>query len=186
VLLAVEGLDGCGKTTVAHVLAEMIDAEYMALPPVPMRLATTTVLEKHDSLARYFYYLSCVASVVEAASFAQRVVADRFIASAHALHVHVEGQTAGTLRQLDFARADLTIYLDVTEEERRLRLSRRARPLDPFEQRLNDDKDFRNRVAWRLRSWPGTIEIDTTGRGPGEVAELARGLWHAVCLQHHS
>lgn len=185
-LVAIEGLDGCGKTTVARALAGMIEAEYMALPPAPMRLATTAVLENHDSLARYFYYLSCVASVAEAASFVQCVVADRFIASAHALHAHVKGHVAETLRQMDFAYADLTIYLDVTEEERRQRLLRRARPLDSFEERLNEDKDFRNHVARQLRSWPGTIEIDTSGRGPAEVAELARNVWQTTCHQEHS
>lgn len=185
-LVAIEGLDGCGKTTVAHALANMINAEYMTLPPAPMRLAVTTALENHDSLARYFYYLSCVASVAEAARFAPYVVADRFIASAHALHVHVRGRVAGALRRLDFAQADLTIYLHVGEEERRLRLLHRARPLDPFEIKLNEDGDFRNQVARQLRSWPGTVELDTTGRGPDEVARLARDLWRAACLPAHS
>jgi thymidylate kinase len=186
VLVAIEGLDGCGKTTVARTLANMIGAEYTTLPPAPMRLAATTVLEDYDSLARYLYYLSCVSAVAEAPRLAPHVVADRFIASAHALHVHVKGKVAGALRHLDFGHADLTIYLHVAEEERRLRLLDRGRPLDPFEERLNEDGDFRNQVVRQLRSWPGTVELDTTGRGPDEVATLARDLWRAASLRAHS
>ena len=185
-IVALEGLDGCGKTAVARILAAMIDAEYMTLPPPTMRLASDEALRRHDSLSRYLYYLSCVASVNEAAQRTERVVADRFIASAHAMHIHVKGKVAAALRRTDFPGADLTIYLHVDEPERRLRLARRGRLLDPFETKLSEDMRFRVEVADRLRADPGTRQIDTTGLEPKDVAEIARDVWRSACQQGHS
>jgi UMP-CMP kinase 2 len=179
-IVAVEGLDGSGKTTVARSLADMLDAVCIALPPPELRLADNSVLEKHDSLARYLYYLSGVALLIEAAKQRDLIVADRFIASAHALHIHVRGKEATALRHLAFPRADLTLYLHVSEDERRKRLASRGSPLDPFEKKLNEDDRFREEVAVRLQAYPATHVIDTTGLPPMAVAEYARDLWQAA------
>src|SRR5580698_6708229 len=101
-IVAVEGLDGSGKTTVARALAEMLNAVYIAVPPPEMRLVVDSVLENHDSTARYLYYLAGVASLIEASRRTELIVADRFVASAHALHVHVQGDVAKSLRRLKF------------------------------------------------------------------------------------
>jgi thymidylate kinase len=176
-IIAIEGLDGSGKTTIAHTLAEMLNAKYIALPPPPMLLVVDSVLVNHSSLARYLYYLSCVASLVEIAHRTDLAVADRYIASAHALHVHVQGDIANSLRQLEFPCADLTLYLHVSEPERRSRLARRGIPLDPFEAKLNNDDTFRLEVAERLQECPRTYFIDTTGLRPEVIAAQARDLW---------
>jgi thymidylate kinase len=185
-IVAVEGLDGSGKTTVAHALAEMLDAAYIAVPPPEMRLVVDGVLERHDSIARYLYYLAGVASLIEAAERRDLVVADRFIASAHALHVHVQGDIASSLRRLAFPCADLSFYLHVSEDERRKRLARRGVPLDPFEIKLNEDDSFRLEVATCLQACPGTYVIDTTGLQPSVVAEQARDVWRAALRWGHS
>ncbi len=180
-ILAVEGLDGSGKTTVALTLARMLNAEYIALPPPAMQLISDSVLENHDSLGRYLYYLSSAAWLVEVAQRAELVVADRFIASAHALHVHVHGEIAESLRRLKFPCAALTVYLHVSEPERRMRLAQRGRPLDPFETKLNNDDNFRLEVAGRLQACPRTHLIDTTDVRPWMVAEQARDVWRLTC-----
>lgn len=180
-ILAVEGLDGSGKTIVARTLARMLKAEYISLPPPELQLVVDSVLQNHNSLVRYLYYLSGVASLIEDAQRTELVVADRFTASAHALHVHVHGEVAESLRRLEFPRADLTVYLHVSEPERRVRLAQRGRPLDPFETRLNEDDSFRLEVAGRLQACPRTHVIDTTDLQPSEVAELARDVWQTAC-----
>lgn len=185
-IVAIEGLDGSGKTAVAHALAELLNATYIAVPPPEMQLIVNNILENHDSIARYLYYLAGVASLIEAAERKELVVADRFIASAHALHVHVQGDVAKSLRQLEFPCADLTVYLDVSEDERRARLARRGVPLDPFERKLNDDDSFRHEVAGRLQACPRTHLIDTTGLRPRAVAQQARDVWQAACRWRHS
>lgn len=105
------------------------------------------------------------------------VVADRYVASAHALHLHVPGDAAEVLRGLPLPAPALTFYLTVDEQSRRARLSRRATPLDPFEQALNDSDAFRDAVAHRLQAGPRTHVIDTTGRMAQDVADAAVKIW---------
>jgi thymidylate kinase len=164
----------------------MLEAEYLALRPPDIQFFSVSVLKNHDSLARYLYYLSGAASLLEAAQQSDLVVVDRFIASAHALHIHVPGEVAESLRQLDLPGADLTVYLHVSETVRRMRLAKRGRALDPFEARLNEDEGFRLKVAGRLQAGPGTHLIDTTDLRPRAVAAQARDIWLAASQQEHS
>jgi thymidylate kinase len=127
-----------------------------------------------------------VASLIETAQREELVVADRFIASAHALHIHVAGEVAESLRKIAFPCADLTIYLHVAEDERRARLARRGVPLDPFERKLNEDEGFRRQVAERLQGCPRTHLIDTTGLWPSAVAEQAWEVWRVAGRCGHS
>ncbi|WP_327037999.1 hypothetical protein [Micromonospora maris] len=176
-IIAVEGLDGVGKTTVSRLLAGRLDATYLGLPPPELLLRTTALFRRHDSLARYLYYLSGVAATAAVARPNLVVVADRYVASAHALHLHVTGEAAEILRNLPLPAPALTFYLTADEQSRRARLSRRATPLDPFEQALNDSDMFRDAVAQRLQAGPRTHVIDTTGRTAEDVADAAVKIW---------
>jgi len=178
-IVAVEGLDGAGKTIVGQALAERLDATYMTLPPAELALRDSAIFRRHDSLARYLHYLSGVASIMEAALSGGLIVADRFVASAHALHLHVPGPAARSLRNLDWVSADITFFLDVDETERRARLARRPRPLDPFERALNDDDEFRAAVSGHLRSYAGTHVVDTTGRPPEAIVSELVDIWNS-------
>jgi thymidylate kinase len=177
VIIAVEGLDGVGKTAVSRILAERLDATYVALPPPELLLRAPDLFRRYDSLARYLYYLSGVAATAAMVRPDTPLVADRYLASAHALHLDVSGQAADILRDLPLPSPTLTLYLTADERSRRTRLSSRNTPLDPFEQALNENESFREAVAERLRSAPGTHVIDTTGRLPADVADIAMKIW---------
>ncbi|QLQ36712.1 AAA family ATPase [Micromonospora robiginosa] len=179
-ILAVEGLDGVGKTTVSRLLAARLNAAHVALPPPELLLRTTALLRRHDSLARYLYYLSAAAATDVVAQSGVLVVADRYVASAHALHLHVAGEAAQILRDLPLPAPTLTVYLTADEQSRRARLNGRATPLDPFEKALNDSEPFRTAVARRLRSGPNTHVIDTTGHAAEDVADAAVKIWDRV------
>jgi len=176
-IVAVEGLDGVGKTTFSRILAKSIGATYARLPPPELLLASTSLFARHDSLARYLYYLSGVVSIADTAPISRLLVADRFIASAHALHLHVQGEIADYLRGLPFPTPDLTFYLHATEQVRRARLELRGSALDPFEQTLETDESFRLRVSEKLRSYPRTYILDTTDSRPEVVARVAKEIW---------
>lgn len=176
-IIAVEGLDGVGKSTVSRILAGRLNATYVGLPPPELLLRTTSLFRRHDSLARYLYYLGGVAAIAATARPGMLVVADRYVASAHALHLHVEGEAAEILRDLPLPPPTVTFYLTADEQSRRNRLSLRDTALDPFERALNDSEPFRNAVAKRLRSETGTHVIDTTGRPPEGVADIAMKIW---------
>jgi thymidylate kinase len=179
-ILAVEGLDGAGKSTIALGLAHALDATYVTLPPPSLRLVGAEILQTPTSMARYLYYLASVAAISEFARPLGLVIADRFIASAHALHLQVQGNLAISLRGLEFPRADLTIYLHVQEDERRARLARRQAPLDPFEEMLNRDQGFREDVVRRLRCYPDTYIVNTTNRRPFAIIEEAANIWRTA------
>jgi len=177
VILALEGLDGAGKTTVGRLLAEMIGARYVPLPPPKTALADTALFRELNSSARYLHYLTGVLAVAEDHHDPEIVLADRFVASAHALHLGVPGPLAETLRGLSLPTPDVTFYLDVDESVRRARLAARGTALDPFEQLLDVDPVFRARVAATMRSYRNTHVIDTTTRSPVQVARSAACLW---------
>jgi len=179
-IIAIEGLDGAGKSTVGRILADAIGAKYIRLPPPKLELVYATLFQEITSEARYAYYLSGVLSVAEAARESRLIVADRFLASAHAMHLDITSRLADALRALPLPAPDLTLYLEVDEATRRRRLHDRGKDLDEFEERLTTDGAFRNRVAQQMRAYEPTYVIDTTGREPEAIAERARWIWEEV------
>jgi thymidylate kinase len=122
-----------------------------------------------------------VVALAEMASDHDILVADRFVASAHALHINMSTLLAERLRQLPLPVPDVTFYLDVNESVRRMRLRNRGRALDRFEALLATNDTFRARVAARMRADPHTHVIDTNDRPPELVAHTARDIWDRTC-----
>jgi thymidylate kinase len=174
VIIAIEGLDGSGKTTAARILAEQVSATYAPLPPPKLALQSTALFRDIHSDARYLYYLSGVLVLADMARESDVMVADRFIASAHALHLHVATPLADQLRLVPLPAPELTFYLHADEDVRRQRLRTRGRELDPFERMLESDDLFRHQASAMMQSYPGTHVIDTTHSTPTEVAQRAR------------
>jgi thymidylate kinase len=179
-IVAVEGLDGSGKTTASRILAHAIGGRYVAVPPPKLKLTTTALFADISSDARYLYYLSGVLAVADMNIGAEVLVADRFVASAHALHLKVNTPLADELRRLPLPTPDLTFYLHADEAVRRRRLRERGSPLDAFERLLDVDELFRQRVAEQMQAYPRTYLIDTSHRAPAEVALKARELWESL------
>jgi UMP-CMP kinase 2 len=177
VIVAIEGLDGSGKTTVGKLLAGAIGATYVTLPPPKLKLAGPAIFEDLTSESRYAYYLSGVAAIAEMARDLPLLVADRYLASAHAMHLDIRTPLADALRRLPLPEADLTFFLHVTDRERRRRLRTRGRDLDTFEQRLNADSGFRRRVELQMCTYERTHIVDTTTRRPEAVAEAVQQVW---------
>lgn len=172
-LIALEGLDGSGKTTVAQLLAARLSARYMRLPPAEMGQAAGEFFVRPDAVSRYLYYLAGVCRIDEVhRGTAQPIIADRYISSVHALHLTAPGWAADALTPWPVRPADLTVYLQVDESVRRRRLAARGRSPDPFELLLNDDM-FRARVEDALTAAPHLTTVDTTHRSPQEVTTAA-------------
>lgn len=161
-LIAIEGIDGVGKTTTATRLAEKTGARLLRLPPEDMQLQGAELLADLGSIARYAYYVAAALRVSERAKLNDGVVlVDRYIDSAHAMHAPLASELESTFRELPIVEPDLVILLEAREEVRRTRLETRGRPLDSYEEALNDDT-FRETVLSRLRSRPGRVVVETS------------------------
>ncbi len=172
-VIAFEGLDGSGKSTVAPLVAARLGARYVPMPPVELALIDDGLFRRQRSRARYLHYLAGVASVEETLQGREVVVCDRHLASAHALHVDVDEPMRHALEALPLPPPDVTVVLEVAEPERRARLAARPRELDPFERRLLEDDALRARVHARMLADPNVAVVATDGRTVAEVVDAS-------------
>lgn len=128
VFIVLEGLDGAGKTTCAHKLARLLDAELMTTPAPAVREYRQQILGSYgrSQEAAQLFYLSTVfaASETVRATLAtgRSVVMDRYFLSTQAY-----AEFRGSRLALDgigglLVPADLTVYLDARPEVREQRL----------------------------------------------------------------
>lgn len=170
-ILAIEGLDGSGKSTVAREVSRLLGVPLVSGFASELGVPSGAFLERYEATSRYLYYLSATAFIHEQHAHSRGwVVVDRFIASAHALHSAAPVEASFCLEGLAFRDWGLTFFLNVDESERRARLRGRGRPLDPFEARLEEDDGFRSAVDWRMRRGPGTYVVETSHRSVDEIA----------------
>jgi thymidylate kinase len=155
-LIAVEGLDGSGKSTFARVLAAALGADFMRTPH-DLDADTRTAMEAHcarSTLARMLFYSATVAAAavdIQAALTAGRsVVVDRYWLSTVAYH-RVMGapcvldEVAGIL-----PRAHCTVYLHAPLAVRALRVQ--ARGLTTAADRWSLQPDPSRRIEDQYRS----------------------------------
>ncbi|EWH01908.1 dTMP kinase [Halomonas sp. BC04] len=126
--IAIEGLDGVGKSTLVRLLAERFSGHAMCTPGPALRDCRQTVLEAFtdDELAKALFYAASVSSQgKQARSLSERgswVFMDRYWASTLA-YAKARGMTEdlGQLTQI-LTQPDLTVLLLLDEPERRQRL----------------------------------------------------------------
>lgn len=161
--IALEGIDGCGKTTVAAILADRLGAEVLRVPSVEYGLTGEHVDRTPRTTCHFFFYLSSVfwASdvVAQRREAGQGVIADRYALSTFAYHAPFLVPPV-ELADLELERPDLTILLTVDERERRQRLAGRGGA--SLIERLLEDDAVRDAVMSAYRSFE-PLEIDTTG-----------------------
>jgi radical S-adenosyl methionine domain-containing protein 2 len=148
-IIAIEGLDGVGKSTVVLALAARLGASVVTNPPAELAAGRRAADElQPDERRRWYFEANRVAMDVATTLVfrATPVVLDRSFASTAAFAAAEQGRVASTA---DVPRAvkrpDIILWLQLPEGERRARLERRGRA-NAEEQRLSDDDGFRSRV----------------------------------------
>lgn len=163
-LIAIEGLDGTGKSTVARALAERLGTQVVLNPPRGWCDQRSQADQSGELARRAFYLRANVAALVEADALRARghaVVMDRSFAS-----TLVYGEaSAGRIAEpsgwpADLAKPDLLVVLEVPEDIRLRRLGTRTR-LTVEERALATDEAFRLRVASGYRA-VGVRLVDAT------------------------
>lgn len=149
-LIAVEGLDGTGKSTVAAAVARVLGATLIRNPPAELAGARAAADRLPPDERRAWYFeanrVAAEGSELERAHGVP-VVMDRSVASTLVMRAAERGTVAVLeLWPEHLPRPDVLLMLELPEAERLARLTGRASPLTPEERALAADEALRARV----------------------------------------
>lgn len=186
-ILVLEGLDGCGKTTLAAMLAAKLDARVLSTSAGMLAdiRKTCDALHGAHGLSRQLYYTYAVSLVSDAAASAQAagqpVVIDRYWGSTLA-YARCADPRAPWLHEVAhrLTPATLTIYLDLDARQRRERMIRRQPQLDPADaDSLTRDRALRELLLTTLPALPTTgalLILDASRPAEALCADILRAL----------
>jgi len=170
-IIVVEGLDGCGKSTLCRRLAESRDAALLGTSASTLGEARPAVEAslRDSALARHLFFASLVASIsAEARRIAETgrdVVIDRYWLSTTAYGRAVRGLDLA-LEDVALALhpADITFFLEAPPAVRRARLAHRSS--EAGEVNVEDLATLRPEVDQRLRdAFLEGLTCPVAGRG---------------------
>jgi dTMP kinase len=130
-----EGLDATGKSTLARLVAQRLNAVVVATPPAELSAIRPVIdrLYRDSPVAAQLFYASTVVHISE---FARRllqagrvVVCDRYWLSTVVYDALRPGCRDLSLLEAGLLRADLTVLLESSSDERRKRLEQRGATL---------------------------------------------------------
>ena len=179
--IAIEGLDGAGKSTVARHLAHSLPATLVRNPPDALSAERSAADARSEGGRRAWYAQANRIAAEEALRHrrdGRAVVMDRSGASTVAFGAACSGAVA---RAEDWpsgvARPDLIVLLDVPETVRLRRLAARGAAESREETRLRGDDTFRARVLAGYAAL-GAIPVQAEGTSE-EIVEHIRRLSEA-------
>lgn len=180
--IAVEGLDGTGKSTLCVNLTRTLDAVHLKNPPVELREQRARADSQPEPQRRAFYRQAndvVTAQAVEARAKGRWVVMDRSLASTLAFGAAWQGQVANEADwPRDTPRPDFIILLLVPDPIRQRRAKQRRIGETPEEKRLRCDETFRASVLAGYRNL-GAQVVDASGT-PEEVTDFVLELFRAA------
>ncbi len=181
-VIAIEGIDGCGKSTLCASLVKRLGPRARLLQtPSPRMSGLRQVFDACDENIRRAYYSLCNYSVaqdvIQAAALGP-VVVDRYWHSTVA-YALAQTPSCGVVNSNiiaewphDLLRPSAVLLLTVGEEERQRRIDVRDVSVTQEEERLKDKAEMRRQLMEAYRALKPTAEIDGNGT-PLEVLEAA-------------
>lgn len=140
-LVALEGLEGVGKTTLGKIVAERLSAIYLKSPPDGMNSARAFVAKQSDAMCSFYFYLSSLygmqRAVEEALNEGHGIIVDRYLGSTIAYHDQGRSFEPPAFDASGLRKADITVHVRCGAGERRTRLERRGFHI--FERNRSDD-----------------------------------------------
>lgn len=128
VFIAIEGLSGVGKSTIARALAERIGGLYYRTPPSMFGPIRESVETNACPLSQHLYFCAGMVQAsleIDAALKERAVVCDKYFAT---LRAYSRGLGFAGLERLSegATKADYTFLIQVSEETRRRRIAARG------------------------------------------------------------
>lgn len=198
-VVAVEGLDGSGKSTLVTTLAEALGGHACATPSASLMAVRPAMDKRGGAVARAFYMISNYVLQYEILQHPHRhaiFVVDRWFSSTCAYSIAWKN-TAGGPEAIDALPVELfkwpkdlippqvQLLLHVDEEVRRSRVQSRAATdgvastsrFNPWDQRLEDDAQLGQRILRAHQRSIGSEKVFVNADGtPSEVLEAALQL----------
>jgi len=169
--IVLEGIDGVGKTTVARLLADQLDAEYVSTPTNPFSQIRLSIENMREINVRFHYYLCaviCSAPAIRKLLVQKPVVCDRYIASTIAYHRAMEVEMNHIdLQNLPIVAPSHAFLLVANDETRKKRIADREVP-SAHDYVLERDHSLLKRVELEFYRLDLSI-IDTSNSTPCEV-----------------
>jgi dTMP kinase len=175
--IAIEGIDGVGKTTVSEILARLLHGRKLRTPPRFFGRTGRLIDLQPRNTSTLLYYLSSVAWVSARARElikSRPVVCDRYLHSTIVYHsIYGNGELCKrVIKELSLLIPDVTVHLKASKEIRESRLAVRGGTLS-FSERLFQDRTISDHAEEMFDSL-ANLRIDTTALTPREVAERIR------------
>ncbi|XP_057664416.1 UMP-CMP kinase 2, mitochondrial-like [Diorhabda carinulata] len=195
-LIIFEGLDGSGKSTVSFKFAKKIDGVKWQTPPKSIQ-HLRIICDRNKKLNAAYYSLGNYIAGLEVQKILKNrpVVMDRYWHSTAAFGIAQavndnpdfsmppQGDKMYCWPE-DLFKPDIVIFLDVDENVRLQRISRR-KEFTPQEDLLSSSEEFRNNVilAYRNMCDPEVIFIDGNHTIESECSEILKRVKHLLCTE---
>jgi len=179
-IIAIEGIDGVGKTTTAKLLAKELGGEYVHTPLSDFKVCRE-LFENKNPVSRLFFYISALWDAwyeIDKISKEKIVIIDRYLLSTKVYHLvllkrYAPNFTNMLKEQFDSItppRADLNICLKVSENT----ILQRLRNKDvKFDTKLEKDRTFQNEVAEMFYTL-SDVTIDVDNKDPFETVDAIK------------
>ena len=172
-IVAFEGLDGVGKTSLAQAVAQALGVGYISTPPTDAQGQRSLFEDEPFSDASLLYYLSWVKRVDQDACrgrYGRLVICDRYLGSTMAYFGAAGNDVERFLRACSIQAPDLTVLVTAAEEVRRARLEKRHL-IDSIDA-TSYDGDFAAKVMASYRTFAPLLEVDSTDMNTRDLS------WH--------
>jgi thymidylate kinase len=140
-LVAFEGLEGVGKSTLGMLVAERLPATYLKSPPEEMDGARAFVAQQADPNCSFYFYLSSLYGMQRSIEVALRdrgiVIADRYIGSTIAYHDQGRSFEPPAFDGSKLWPAAVTVHIRCEADARAARLE--GRGFHIFDRNANED-----------------------------------------------
>jgi dTMP kinase len=178
IFIAIEGLDGVGKTTCAQLLAKKIKGVYYKTPSGIFQKMKRKIEALENKEVRFAFYLSSIffaSNEIERLLNEKSVVCDRYLFSTIAYHKALGVDLSFIdFQKLPIMMPDLSFYLYAEEKTLIERIIKR-RQYSVSDIKLEKNRELQRKIHEEFLLLP-VIRIDTTHLDPDEVTNKIYSL----------